>query len=183
MKLLFDFFPVLLFFIAFKLYDIYVATAVAIVAAVVQLGIVWTRQRRFETLHLVTFGLIVLLGGATLLLQDETFIKWKPTAVNWLFGAAFLVSQFVGSKTLSERLMGTHLAPPAAVWGRVNLSWVAFFVALGGANLYVAFNFDTATWVDFKLFGMIGLTLAFAFAQAFYLARYIKNEGESQEGS
>jgi intracellular septation protein len=174
MKLLFDLFPVLLFFVAFKLYGVYVATAVAMAAAFVQVGLFWAKHRRFETLHLITLALIAVLGGATLLWQDETFIKWKPTAVNWLFALVFLGSHFVGDKTFIERMMGANLALPGAIWARLNLSWVAFFFALGCANLYVAYQFDTNTWVNFKLFGMMGLTLAFGIAQALYLARYMK---------
>ncbi|WP_127477386.1 septation protein A [Sulfurivermis fontis] len=181
MKLLFDLFPVLLFFLAYKLHDIYVATAVAIVAAFVQVGWFWWRHRRFETMHLVTLGLIAVLGGATLWLHNEEFIKWKPTVVNWLFGAAFLGSRFIGRKTLVERMMGTAIALPAAIWQRLNLAWAGFFLALGGANLYVVYRFDTDTWVNFKLFGMMGLTLAFMVAQAFYLARHVRTEPDSQE--
>jgi len=176
MKLLFDLFPVLLFFLAYKLHDIYVATAVAIVASFLQVGWFWWRHRRFETMHLVTFGLIAVLGGATLWLHSEDFIKWKPTVVNWLFGAAFIGSQFIGRKPLVERMMGSAITLPATIWQRLNLSWATFFILLGAANLYVVYHFDTDTWVNFKLFGMMGLTLAFMVAQAFYLARHVKTE-------
>ncbi len=174
MKLLFDFFPILLFFVAYKLGDIYVATAVAIVASFVQVGIYWLRHRRFERMHLVSLGLIAVLGGATLLFQDKTFIQWKPTVLNWVFALVFLGSQFIGSKTLVERMMGHTVRTTHDVWIRLNLSWVLFFVAMGAANLYVAFNFDEDTWVNFKLFGMMGLTLLFVVAQAFFLARHIE---------
>lgn len=180
MKLLFDLFPVLLFFLAYKLHDIYVATAVAIVAAFIQVGWFWWRHRRFETMHLVTLGLIAVLGGATLWLHNEDFIKWKPTVVNWLFGAAFIGSQFIGRKTLVERMMGSAITLPATIWQRLNLSWATFFILLGAANLYVVYHFDTDTWVNFKLFGMMGLTLAFMVAQAFYLARHVKTEPNGQ---
>ena len=176
MKFLFDFFPILLFFVAYQLYDIYVATAVAIVASIVQVGWQWLKQRRVERMHLITMIIIVVLGGTTLILQDERFIKWKPTVVNWLFGVAFLGSQFIGKKTIAERMMSNAMALPAAVWIRVNLAWAVFFIAMGVLNLYVAFNFDTDTWVNFKLYGMLGLTLAFVIAQAFYLARHLEPE-------
>lgn len=179
MKFLFDFFPILLFFIAYKLHGIYAATVVAIVASVAQVGWSWWRQRRVETMHLVTLGLIVLLGGATLWLQDEAFIKWKPTLVNWLFAAAFLGSRYIGRKPLVERMMGNAITLPSPVWARLNLVWTVFFLALGAANLYVVYHFDTDTWVNFKLFGMMGLTFAFVLAQAFYLARHIKPENET----
>lgn len=181
MKLLFDLFPILLFFVAYKLHDIYVATAVAIAAAFVQVGWFWWRHRRVETMHLVTLVLIAVLGGATLWLHNEDFIKWKPTVVNWLFAAAFIGSRFVGAKTLVERMMGAAIQLPAAIWRRLNLGWATFFVLLGAANLYVVYHFDTDTWVNFKLFGMMGLTLAFMVAQAFYLARHMKTEPEGQE--
>jgi len=173
MKLLFDFFPILLFFIAYKTWDIYVATAVAIAASVVQVVAYWWRHRRFETMHLVTLGLIVVLGGATLAFHNETFIKWKPTVVNWLFAIAFLGSQWLSGKSLVQRMMEKSVQLPATVWNRLNISWSVFFVVLGALNLYVAFNFDTDTWVNFKLFGMMGLTLAFIVVQAFYMAPYM----------
>jgi intracellular septation protein len=182
MKLLFDFFPVLLFFVAFKFFGIYTATAAAIAASCLQTGIFWFKHRRFDTTHLVTLALITVFGGATLLLQDETFIKWKPTALNWLFGLAFLASHFLSQKTLVERLMGASMTLPPAVWVRLNVGWATFFVFLGCVNLYVAYHFDTDTWVNFKLFGMMGLTLAFAAAQAVYVVRYLKTDDESAEG-
>ena len=138
MKFLFDFFPVLLFFVAYKLYGIYVATAVAIAASFVQVSVYWLKHRRFEKMHLVTLGLIVVLGGATLLLQDKAFFMWKPTAVNWAFALAFLLTQFIGDKPLVERMMSHAIEAPALVWRRLNLSWVSFFFLMGIANLYVA---------------------------------------------
>ena len=181
MKFLFDFLPVLLFFVAFKTYDIYVATGVAIVASVLQTAWLWFRHGRVERMPLITLALIIGLGGTTLLVHDDTFIKWKPTAVNWLFGLAFLGSQIIGHKTLIERFMGANMELPAATWVRLNFAWVAFFLALGLANLYVAFNFDTDTWVNFKLFGMLGLTFTFILAQVFFLARYLKTDIEPEE--
>lgn len=174
MKLLFDFFPIVAFFVAYKLYDIYVATIVIIAATSIQLGTHWLKHRRVEKLHVITFALVILLGGATLALRDETFIKWKPTIVNWLFAAVFLGSQFIGKRPLIARMAGNNLVLPAAIWTRLNLGWVAFFVTLGLANLFVAYNFDTDTWVNFKLFGLMGLTLAFVIAQGIYLAPHVK---------
>ena len=181
MKFLFDFFPILLFFIAYKLYGIYVATAVAIVASFVQVGLFWLKQHRFETMHLVTLGLIVVFGGATLLLEDEMFIKWKPTVLNWLFALVFLGSQYIGEKSLVERMMSKAITVPQPIWLRLNMSWVLFFVAVGCANLYVVYSFDTDTWVNFKLFGMMGLTLLFVLGQGFYLARHIPQESEIEK--
>jgi intracellular septation protein len=175
-KVLYDFLPVLLFFVAYKLFDIYVATGVAILASLVQVGVLWWKHRRVETMHLVTLALIVVLGGSTLLLQDEMFIKWKPTAVNWAFALVFLASQYVGKKPLARRMMEKAAELPEAVWLRLNWSWVGFFLALGAANLYVVYHFDTDTWVNFKLFGMLGLTLLFVLAQALYLSRFMPSE-------
>lgn len=181
MKLLFDFFPILLFFIAYKLYGIYVATAVAIAASFLQVGLFWLKHRRFENMHLITLVLIAVLGGATLFLQNEMFIKWKPSVLNWVFGLVFLGSQFIGRKNITERMLGKNISLPAPVWTRLNLSWVVFFMVMGFANLYVVYSFDTNTWVNFKLFGMMGLTLAFAFGQAAYLYRYTK-QNDPNEG-
>ncbi len=179
MKFLFDFFPILLFFAAFKFADIYVATGVAIAASITQVGYSWFKHRRVETMQWITLVLIVVFGGATLYLKDEMFIKWKPTVLNWMFAAAFLGSQFIGKKNLAERMLAANIDLPRAVWTRLNLSWVMFFVLLGCANLYVVYNFDTDTWVNFKLFGLMGLTVAFVLLQAVFLSRYVKPEPES----
>ena len=173
MKLLFDVFPVVAFFVAYKLFDIYVATGVAIVATLLQVAVSWYRARKVATMQLVTLAIIIIFGGLTLFLQDEQFIKWKPTVINWLFGAAFLLSQLFGDRTAIERLMGANLSLPKTVWGRLNLGWVVFFFAMGAANLYVMTYFDRDTWVNFKLFGMLGLTLVFVVCQAVYLSRYM----------
>jgi intracellular septation protein len=183
MKLLFDLFPVVLFFAAFKVYGIFAATAIAIGASFAQVGFYWFRHRRFETMHLVTLALIAVLGGATLAFHDETFIKWKPSVVNWVFAGLFLGSRVWGEKTLAERLMGQAVQLPGAIWERLNAGWAVFFVAVGVANLYVAYRFDTDIWVDFKLFGIMGLTLLFALAQALYLVRYMGRGTESRERS
>jgi intracellular septation protein len=179
MKFLFDLFPILLFFLAYKLYDIYVATAVAIGAAFVQTGAYWLKHRKFEKMHLITLGILVLFGGLTLALRDPVFIKWKPTVVNWLFGISFLGSQFIGKRPLVERMMGHAITAPPPVWARLNWAWTLFFAFMGLLNLYVAYNYSEDAWVNFKLFGMMGLTLVFVFAQAFYLSRYM----QSPEGS
>ncbi|MDX1514616.1 MAG: septation protein A [Gammaproteobacteria bacterium] len=188
MKLLFDFFPVLLFFVAFKMHEdpqqgILVATGVIIAATVVQVGITWARHRRVERMHLVTLVLVVIFGGATLVLKDEIFIKWKPTVVNWLFAAAFLASEFIGGKNLVRRMMEESVQLPDFAWRRLNLSWVVFFLLMGLLNIYVVYNFDTDTWVNFKLFGLLGLTLAFVLAQGFYLVRHMRDEEGSGEES
>ena len=181
MKFLFDLFPILLFFVAYKMYDIYVATAVAIGAAFVQTGLFWLKHRKFEKMHVITLGILIVFGGLTLILRDPVFIKWKPTVVNWLFGASFLGSQFIGERPLVERMMGHAITVPGQVWRRLNGVWVLFFLFMGLINLYVAFNYSEETWVNFKLFGMMGLTLVFVFAQAFYLGRYMETDAEDAE--
>jgi len=120
------------------------------------------------------------LGGATILFQDKTFIQWKPTVVNWLFGAAFLGSQFIGQKTIVQRLMESNLELPQEIWKNLNIAWVIFFLAMGVLNLIVAYNFSEETWVNFKLFGMLGLTFVFILAQGLYMSRHIQNS-DNQE--
>ncbi|HEX9207070.1 MAG TPA: septation protein A [Steroidobacteraceae bacterium] len=172
MQLLFDFLPVVLFFIAYKLAGIYVATGVLIVGVLAQTAISWFRHRKVSPMLLTSAILVLLFGGLTLLVHDATFIKWKPTIVNWLFAAAFLASQFMKGPTLVQRLMGEQLQlEPASLWARLNLMWIVFFLVCGALNLYVAFNFSESTWVNFKLFGLLGLTLVFALAQGMWLAR------------
>ena len=180
MKLLFDFFPILLFFLAYKFFDIYVATGVAIAATLVQVAISWFRTRKVATMQLVTLAIIIVFGGLTLYLHDEQFIKWKPTVINWLFGGVFLVSQIFGHQTAIERMLGANLTLPQSVWRRLNLGWVIFFLSLGGANLYVMSHFDRDTWVNFKLFGMLGLTVVFVVLQSLYLSRYIAEPGNKE---
>jgi len=186
MKLFFDFLPIVLFFIAYKFgggiytwdgqeYDIkgiYVATAVMIVATVLQTSFNWFLHRKIEKSHLITLVLVLVLGGATLWLQNPDFIKWKPTAVNWLFALAFLGAHIFTDKSLLERMMAEHIQLPTAIWFRLNIAWVLFFILSGVANLYVAFNFDEATWVNFKLFGLLGITIVFIIAQSIYLAKH-----------
>ncbi len=178
MKFLFDLFPVILFFIAYKMYDIFVATGVAIGASALQVLLFWLKHRRFERMHVITFGLLVVLGGATILFQDEAFIKWKVSVVNWVFGLVFIGSFWIGKKTLAERMMGKAVSLPDFVWRHLNWGWGGFFIGVGVLNLYVAYFFDTDTWVNFKLFGVMGLTLLFVLAQAVYLSRHVKEEPE-----
>jgi len=183
MKFIADFFPILLFFIAYKMYDLYVATAVIIAASLVQISYAWYRHKKVEKMHLITFAMVAVFGGLTLFLQDEAFIKWKPSVINWLFAIAFIGSQFIGEKTFIERMLGANITLPKTAWIKLNLSWATFFAALGFLNLYVVYNFDTDTWVNFKMFGMMGLTFAFVIAQGIYLMKFIKQQqAQSEEG-
>ncbi|TDY02626.1 inner membrane-spanning protein YciB [Thiohalophilus thiocyanatoxydans] len=216
MKFLFDFFPILLFFIIYKLYGIYPATAVAIAGSIVQNAFYWYRHRKFENMHLVTLALIIILGGATLLFQNKAFIMWKPTAVYWAFAVAFFASQFIGEKPLIQRMMGHAIEVPARIWRNANLSMALFSVLLGVANLYVA-NFyfvaeqallaasDQAVnlencaatysgaavelcqqaksmesiWVNFKLFGMLVLSVVFLIGLGVYLSLHVTEQEET----
>lgn len=179
MKFLFDLFPLILFFVAYKMYDIYVATAVVIVATIVQMAYFWTKHRRLEKMHLVTLILVVVFGGATILFQDEAFIKWKFSVVNWLFGLAFLGSQFIGEKNLVQRMLDKQISLPHQVWKRLNISWVVYFLSLGFVNIYVMYNYDTDTWVNFKTFGNIGLTLALIAGQGWYMHKHMKHQNQA----
>ena len=176
MKFLFDLFPVILFFIAFKLQGIYVATAVAIAASFAQIGWLWLRGRKIDAMLWVSLAIIVVFGSATLLLHDETFIKWKPTVLYWLFASVLSVSALVFHKNLMRAMLGEKIQLPDPAWSKLNFSWVGFFTGMGVLNLYVAFNFPTDTWVNFKLFGGMGLMLAFVIAQSLFLAKYMEQK-------
>lgn len=173
MKPLLEFFPIVLFFISYKLYDIYVATGVVIGATLLQVAIYWLLYRKVETMQWITLGLILVMGGATLYLQNEQFIKWKLTIVEWLFGGAFLLSQFIGDKTFIERMMGANLELPARIWKRLNLSWALFFIGVGFLNLYVMSHYNTDDWVSFKTFGVPGLMVVFVAVQIVFLYRFV----------
>ncbi len=220
MKLLIDLFPVILFFAAYKLQGIYVATVVAIAASAAQVAWFRFRHGRTERMHLITLGLLVLFGGMTLALRDPTFVMWKPTIVNWLFALVFLTTQFIGDKPLIQRMMEQAVDAPAFVWRRLNLAWTSFFVLLGLSNLYVVYvgsgffeakqaliaasgnaeidlahctdlfsgqvlalcdaaRQGEAAWVDFKLFGMMGMTLVFVIAQALYLSKFMSDPDDA----
>jgi intracellular septation protein len=179
MKLLFDLFPVVLFFVVFKLFDIYTATAAAIAATFLQIGWLKWKRRRVDTMMWISLVIVVVFGGATLALHDETFIKWKPTVLYWLFGIILAVAQTLFRRNLIRAMLGEQVRMPDGVWNRLNWSWAGFFIFMGAANLFVAYNFPTDTWVNFKLFGGMGLMLVFVVLQALFLARHI----EEKEGS
>jgi intracellular septation protein len=176
MKFLFDIFPVLLFFVAFKLQGIYVATAVAIAATFAQIGWVWLRHRKVDGMLWVSLGVIVVFGGATLLLRDETFIKWKPTVLYWLFGTALAIASIGFKKNLIRAVMEKQMNLPEPAWNRLLVSWIAFFAVMGVLNLFVAYHFSTDTWVNFKLFGGMGLMLAFVVLQALMLGKHVEEK-------
>jgi intracellular septation protein len=200
MKLLFDLFPVILFFATFKYSEknpeaaagwmnallggavdlkqapILLATVVVIAATVAQIAWVHFRHGRVDKMLWVSLGLVVVFGGLTLVFQDETFIKWKPTILYWVFAGSLAFAALVLRKNPVRAMLGEQLTLPDAVWTRVNFSWVAFFVFMGALNLFVAFNFPTDTWVNFKLFGGMGLLLLFVLGQGLLLAKYVEDK-------
>ena len=176
MKFLFDLFPVILFFVAYKFGGIFVATGVAIIATFVQIGWVWFRHRKVDTMLWVSLVIVTFFGGATLLLQDETFIKWKPTVLYWLFAAVLAGGVLFMKKNLMKKLLSEQMQLPDEAWNRMNLSWIGFFIFMGFANLAVAFNFSTDTWVNFKLFGGTGLMLCFVLVQGLMLSKYMEEK-------
>ncbi len=176
MKLLFDFLPLILFLVAYRKFDIYVATGTAIAASVAQIAYLLVRRRRIEPVVWVSLTVIVIFGGATILLHDETFIKWKPTVLYWVGGAVIAGGELLGRSAL-RGLLGSQLTLPAPVWRRLAWVWAAFLALLGATNLAVAYTFSTDVWVNFKVFGLLGLMLVFVIGQSFYLARYLEPEG------
>lgn len=170
MNFLYDYFPILCFFIAYKFAGIYWATAIAMIASTLQVGIYWIRHRRFEKIHLVMLILILLLGTSTLLFHRTIFIKWKPTIIYWLFTFILVSSHFFGNKKPTlEKMLSKKITLPRKIWKHINLGWAIFFLIMGAVNLYVAYYFSTNTWVYFKLFGTLGMTLVFAILQGIYI--------------
>ena len=179
-KLLFDLFPLILFFIAFRTFDIYTATAVAMAAAAAQIVWLYMRKSTIETTHWINLSVIVVFGSATLFFQNDAFIKWKPTVLYWLFAAVLLLSQLVLKRNLMQKLMGSQLILPGHVWSKLNYSWASFFIFSGAVNLYVAFSgqFTEAQWVSFKVFGSLVLLILFVVAQSLWLGKYLKDQSE-----
>jgi intracellular septation protein len=180
MNFLFDFLPIALFFIAYKIYGIYVATGIAIAASLTQVAWQWFKHHRVEANQLITLSLVTICGSATFFFHNDIFIKWKPTAIYWVFALAFLINQLWGEGLLVQKMMGGKLKLAAAVWQRVQASWILFFISMGLLNLYVVYHFDTNTWVNFKFFGTALLTVAFVTCQAFYMTGHAKNEDGDQ---
>ena len=205
MKLLFDLLPLVLFFAAFKYADankewaaqfasqhfgflvaggvvgvseapVLLATVVVIIATLAQVGWLLARGRKVDLMLWVSLGLVVVLGGLTIWLHSETFIKWKPTLLYWVMSAAFALGPMLFGKNLLKLLLGEQLQLPSDVWGRLNVAWVAFFALMGVLNLWVAYTFSTESWVNFKVFGATGLMLVFTVAQGVYLSRHLRDD-------
>jgi intracellular septation protein len=179
MKLLFDLFPIALFFVAYKLGDIYWATGIAILATVGQILWLKLRARKIETTHWIGLIVIVVFGGMTLIFRDETFIKWKPTVLYAVFVAALLLTPVLSGRQPMKALMGSQLSLPDRVWKQLTLIWVAFFVVMGILNLVVAYSFSLDVWVNFKLFGSLGLTIVFIIIQGLWLSRHMKDDSNA----
>ena len=194
MKQFIDFIPLILFFIvykldprnvelagqAFELGGIFSATAVLIISSILVYGTLFVVQRKLEKGQWLTLVACLVFGGMTLAFHSETFLKWKAPVVNWLFALGFAGSHFIGDKVLIQRVMGHAIQLPQAIWTRLNLAWIAFFVFSGCANLFVAFTFHDI-WVDFKVFGSLGMTVLFLVAQGVYLARHIHDDEAPQQ--
>ena len=181
-KLLFDLFPIILFFIAFKFADIYTATGVAIAGTIVQIAWLKLRGKHIEVMQWVSLGVIVVFGGLTLLLHDESFIKWKPTILYWLFAFGLTVARLTG-RNLMKTFMGSQMNLPVPIWDRLNQMWIVYFLAMGAVNIWVAYTFSTDTWVNFKLFGTLGMTIVFVLLQGVYLSRFLKDPDEAPGAS
>ena len=181
MKFLFDLFPVLCFFSVYWISAISTATSSAIVPTIGQSAWLRIRKRPIDAMLWVSFALIVVFGGLTLILQDKRFIMWKPTVLYWLFAGTLTVSATLFHKNLIRTMLAKEIRLPDLVWARLNWSWVGFFVLMGFANLYVAFNFEEPTWVKFKLIGGTGLMLLFVIGQALFLARHVQEEKPQEE--
>ena len=209
MKLLLDFLPILLFFGTFKYTEshkewaaafatehlgwmvaggtvgtteapVMLATVVVVIASLAQVAWLKARGKKVDLMLWVSLTLVVVLGGLTVWLHSETFIKWKPTGLYWAMGLSFLISQTLLGKNLLKLMIGEQMQLPDAVWKRLGLAWVVFFAAMGVLNLWVAYNFSTSTWVNFKLFGGIGLMLLFTLGQGLYISRHLPADNQAQ---
>lgn len=178
MKQLLDFLPLVIFFVIYKLYDIFVASGALIAANTLTLVVNWVLYRKIEKMMLVTFVMVLVFGTLTLIFHNDGFIKWKVTVIYTLLSGALLISQFVLKKPLIQRIMSKELTLPDRVWSKLNISWAIFFLLCGLMNTYVAFWLTQNIWVNFKVFGLTGLMLLFALLSGIYIYRHIPNNEE-----
>lgn len=183
MKLFYDLLPIIVFFIAYKLYGIFVATATAIGAAIALIGFTLMRGKKPDMMQLITLAMIILLGGATLLFRNELFIKWKPTVVYWILGCAFAFTPLFTKKSIVQTMLEKSLTLPQKGWSVLNISWYCFFFFMGILNLIVVYSFDTDVWVNFKLFGTLGLTIVFVIIQAILVSHFHPTDKQQENGS
>ena len=201
MKMLVDYFPIIIFFAVFHVYSdapadasdiellaatteaMIMASKAGIAASFLQVILYWVKTRNFEKMHLISLGLIAFFGGITILLGDPLYIKWKTTILEWVFALVFIGSQYIGKKNLVERMMGHVMVAPDNVWKKLNFAWAGFFTTMGFLNLYVIYNFSNEFWVNFKLFGMLGMTIIFVIAQGIFMAKYVVQADEDTEST
>jgi intracellular septation protein len=181
MKFLFEMFPIILFFAAYKFKGIYVATAVAIAASIIQITYTYYKNKKVEKPMIISLVIIIIFGGATLLVHNELFIKWKPTVLYWIFSSALLIGRYVFNKNFIQSMLQKQITVPVHVWEKLNTSWAVFFAAVGGLNIYIAYHFSTDIWVNFKLFGIFGCMLIFVIIQSIILAPHLKDAAEKTE--
>lgn len=176
MQALYDFIPIICFGIFYYFYGIYAATASAMAASALQVIYQWLRYQRAEKIQIVTCGLILVLGGATLAFHESIFIKWKPSVIYWLFGLILLFSQYIKKQPLLESFLGDKITLPRDIWHKLTLAWASFFIVMGALNIYIAYVFSTTTWVYFKVFGTTSISILFIVGQALYLAKHVSSE-------
>ncbi|WP_281544284.1 septation protein A [Grimontia sp. SpTr1] len=180
MKQLLDFIPLIIFFALYKMYDIYTATGALIVATIIQVAVTWVLYKKVEKMQIVTAVLVAVFGGMTLFFQDDNFIKWKVTIVYALFAIGLMVSQVLG-KPLIKGMLGKEITLPDNVWRNINSAWVGFFAALAVLNVYVAYQMPLDVWVNFKVFGLLALTLVFTMVSGVYIYKHMPKETDSEE--
>lgn len=182
MQLLIDYIPIVIFIAAYFYKDIFYATGVLMIVMPIGLLVQWLMTKKFNKIYAASTVLVLILGGATVIFRDPTFLYWKPTVLNWAAAIAFLGSQWIGEKTFAQRMLGSAADLANEQWIRLNQIWVVFFIFVGSVNLYVAYNFSEAFWVKFKLFGMLGITVVFVIIQSIWLTYAAqKNETPSRE--
>ena len=183
MQLLVDYIPLVVFILAYFYQDIFFATGMLMVAMPVVLVLQWLMTKKINKIYAASTVLVLVLGGATLAFKNPTFLYWKPTVLNWLIAIVFLGSQWIGDKTVVQRMLENAAELSADQWVRLNQIWVVFFSIVGGINIYVAYNFSEAFWVKFKLFGMLGLTLVFVIIQSVWLTLATQKNAAATEDS
>ena len=196
MKLLFEMFPIILFFTMYKFGDkivakigveisqdenIYIATAVAIAASIVQIIYAYIKNKKVEPPMIIGLAVIVIFGGATLIVHDEMFIKWKPTVLYWIFSFIMIIGRLIFKKNFIYELLHKQMEAPSNIWGKMNIMWIIFFAAIGGLNLYIVYNYSTDVWVNFKLFGILGCMILFLVIQALMIAPYLKTDSSENQ--
>jgi intracellular septation protein A len=181
MKQLLDFIPLIIFFAVFKLHDIYAATGALMATTLLQMIVLWFMYKKLERSQLITLALVLVFGAMTLFFHNENFIKWKVTVLYAAFGSALWVSQFLFQQPLLKKMLGKELGLPNTVWNRINFSWGLFFWILGALNVYIAFYLPTEIWVDFKVFGVLGLMLVSTVLTGVYIYRYLPSNNQQEQ--